>query len=68
MKKKWTCGSHFKIKSKIIIINNKKNLNGKRGRRESDQREYILLLLLLFIFSLTSLFDIWKSDRQNSSG
>ena len=36
-------------------------------KSEGDEVER-LLLFLFFLFSLSSFFDLWKSDRQNSSG
>ena len=54
MKKNGTCGSHTNKKIK------------KRIRR--GDKAYERLFFIFFLkFSLTSLFDLWKSDRQNSS-
>ena len=36
-------------------------------KSEGDEAER-LLLFLFFLFSLSSFFDLWKLDRQNSSG
>ena len=54
VKEKVTCGSHLK----------KKKANGRRGR--ASERRFDLFFFIYF--SLTSIFDIRKSDRQNSSG
>ena len=54
VKEKVTCGSHLKKKTNI-----------KREKEVCRERERNIFL---FFSSLTSLFDIQKSDRQNSSG
>ena len=61
-------GPTFK-KSKIE--KNKKKLKiikGRRTEREREKRERKFLFIYFISFSLTSLFDIRKSDCQNSSG
>ena len=48
--------------NKIIINNNNKNLTEETGVIGFD------ILFFYLLFSLASLFDLRKSDRQNSSG
>ena len=62
VKEKVTCGSRFL--KKIKIKNQKRR---KRGEREK-QRERDKTIFFIYFSSLTSLFDIRKSDRRNSSG
>ena len=45
----------------------KKKKKNKKRRKRTDEKE-TFLFLFLFFFSLTSLFDLRKSDYQNSSG
>ena len=59
-KKEVTCGSHTNKKKTRI-----------RGSEEADGHSSVgrkIFLLFIFLFSLASLFDIRKSDRQDSSG
>ena len=55
VKENRTYGSHFK--------KNKNHKGAEDGKRE---REFLFIYFILF--SLASLFDIRKSDRQNLSG
>ena len=48
--------------NKIIINNNNKNITEEMGVIGFD------ILFFYLLFSLASLFDLRKSDRQNSSG
>ena len=50
------------IFNKIIIIKNYKNITKETGYRGFD------ILFFYLLFSLAFLFDLRKSDRQNSSG
>ena len=45
----------------------KKKKENKKGRDRRSADEH-LKFYFYFFSSLTSLFDIWKSNRQNSSG
>ena len=57
MKKK-ASGSHFK----------KKKSSSKEEAVEEVDEDIFFSFYFSFLTSLTSLFDIWQSDRQNSSG
>ena len=67
VKEKGTCGSHFKkIKNNK---NQKSKSKGRRTDREAERKREVFYFIFYFYFSsLASLFDIWKSDRRNSSG
>ena len=47
-------------------FNKKKNI--KTLQRRNGRAEFVFFLFFFYFFSLTSLFDLRKSDRQNSSG
>ena len=64
VKENETCGSHFKKKKKKT---KQKETDRDETVREREREREFDLLLLYFFSSLASLFDIWKSDRRNSS-
>ena len=64
MKKNVTYGSHLKIKKKQTNKYQKRKGSLPREREKQSERKDFFY----FFSSLTSLFDIRKSDRQNSSG
>ena len=49
-------------------IKEKKKKKRNKKRRRSSRRTEVYFFIFYFFFSLTSLFDIWELDRQNSSG
>ena len=60
MKEKVTCGSHLKIKkNKQILKEKRKFADTERERNRVRERFFIFY----FFSSITSLFDIRKSDR-----
>ena len=61
VKEKVTCGSHTNKFKKIKQNQRKLELRGERKKHKD-------IFFFIFFSSLTSLFDIRKSDRQNSSG
>ena len=69
VKEKVTCGSHLKIKKKTKQnkqISKNKGKFAERVREKQSERKIVFFLFLCS--SLTSFFDIRKSDRPNSSG
>ena len=59
------------VPHKINNNNKKKQKNKRKERKEKSperEREKVKFYFFIFLFSLTSLFDLRKSDRQNSSG
>ena len=56
----------------VLLKKNKKIKQTNIGKRKREPRERERggeeKYFFLFFSSITSLFDIWKSDRQNSSG
>ena len=58
------------MKEKCHVGPNLKKIKKKQNKniKETEKERQIIFIFILFIFSsLTSLFDIRKSDRQNSS-
>ena len=58
--KKRTYGFHTNKKKKRKRI--------RREEREADREGNVFIFIFIFFSSLTSLFDLRKSDSQNSSG